>query len=46
MKTIIHISGKANQVFKYVELLNRYKGTMTLKDLEKDNKTLKLNLRS
>ncbi len=46
MKTIIQVSGKAKQVFKYVELLSRYKGNVTLKELAKDNKTLKLNLKS
>ncbi len=46
MKSIIKISGKAKQVFKYVELLKRHKGNVTLKDLEKDNKTLELDLRS
>ncbi len=44
MKQIIQVSGKAKQVFKYVELLNRYKGKTTLKELSKDNKTLKLDL--
>ncbi len=46
MKTLIQISGKAKQVFKYMELLNRHKGNVTLKELAKDNKTLKLDLRS
>ena len=46
MKQIIQISGKAKQVFKYVELLNRHKGNVTLRELAKDNKTLKLDLRS
>jgi len=46
MKQIIQISGKAKQVFKYMELLNRHKGSVTLGKLAKDNKTLKLDLRS
>ena len=46
MKQIIQISGKAKQVFKYVELLNRHKGNVTLRELAKDNKTIKLDLRS
>ncbi len=45
MKEIIKISGKANRVFKYIELLSRNKGNVTLKELNKDNKTLKLDLR-
>lgn len=46
MKQTIQISGKAKQVFKYIELLNRHKGNVTLRELAKDNKTLKLDLRS
>ena len=46
MKPIIQISGKAKQVFKYMELLNQHKGNVTLKELAKDNKTIKLDLRS
>ncbi len=46
MKPIIQVSGKAKQVFKYVELLSRHRGNVTLKELAKDNKTLKLDLRS
>jgi len=46
MKPIIQISGKAKQVFKYMELLKRHKGNVTLEELEKDNKTLKLDLRT
>jgi len=45
MKKIIQVSGKANRVFKYVELLSRHKGKMTMKDLDKDNRTIKLDLR-
>lgn len=45
MKRVIQISGKAKQVFKYMELLNRYQGKTTVKDLVKANKTIKLDLR-
>ncbi|MDP2730736.1 MAG: hypothetical protein Q8O55_09685 [Dehalococcoidales bacterium] len=45
MKPVIQVSGKAKHVFKYMELLSRHKGSMTLKDLAKDNKTFKLDLR-
>ena len=46
MKTIIHVSGKARQVFKYVELLNRYKGNATLEELAKKKKTINLKMQS
>ena len=46
MKPIIQISGKAKQVFKYMELLKRHRGNVTLKELAKNNETLKLDLRS
>ncbi len=46
MKQIIKVSGKAKQVFKYMELLSRHKGNVTLNELEKNNKTLKLDLRA
>ena len=45
MKRVIQVSGKAKQVFKYIELLNRYQGKTTLKDLVKANRTVKLDLR-
>lgn len=45
MKPTIQVSGKAKQVFKYIELLSRYRGNVTLKELAKDKKTLKLDLR-
>lgn len=35
MKTIITLSGKAQQVFKYLELLTRYKGEIKLGELKK-----------
>ncbi len=46
MKQIIQVSGKAKQVFKFIEVLGRHKGNVTLKELAKDNKTFKLNLKS
>jgi len=46
MKTIIQVSGKARQVFKYMELLKRYKGNTTLKELAKKNKTINLKMQS
>ena len=46
MKQIIQVSGKAKQVFKYMELLNRHKGNVTLGKLAKGNKTIKLDLRT
>jgi len=33
MKTIIVLSGKARQVFRYMALLAQYQGKKTLKDL-------------
>lgn len=45
MKEIIKVTGKAKQVFDYMELLGRYRGKVTLKELAKDNKTLKLDMR-
>ena len=45
MKQVIQISGKAKQVFKYMELLNRCQGKTTLQDLVKANRTIKLDLR-
>jgi hypothetical protein len=46
MKQVIIISGKANQVFKYVDLLKRHKGNINIKELAKGNKTIKLDFRS
>ena len=45
MKNIIKLRGKAKQVFKYVNLLSHSKGNVTLKELVRKNKTLKLDLR-
>ena len=41
MKSIIVLSSKSEQFFKYLELVKRYKGNVTIKELVKSNKTLK-----
>ena len=46
MKPIMQISGKAKQVFKYIELLSQYQGKTTIRKLAQHNKTFKLDLRS
>ena len=33
MKTVMVVSGKAKQVFKYLALTAKYKGKVTLKEL-------------
>ena len=39
MQKILTVSGKAKQVFKYLEVVARYKGNVTLKELaEKHSK--------
>lgn len=43
---VIKVSGKAKQVFKYMELLAANKRNVTLKELARDKKTLRLNLKS
>ncbi|MFC1948746.1 hypothetical protein ACFLW0_01030 [Chloroflexota bacterium] len=45
MEKVIEIRGKAKQVFKYIELMNRYKGDATLKDLAKNQKVCKIDLK-
>ncbi len=35
MKTVLTLSGKAAQVFRYLALLARYNGKVTIKDLSK-----------
>ncbi len=35
MKQVLVVSGKAKQVFKYMELVSRYKGNVRLKELSK-----------
>ena len=45
MKQLIRLSGNARQVFNYMELLSRYNGKTTLKELEKENKTIRLSLK-
>ena len=44
MKNVIKIEGKAKNVFKYVELMNKHNGNMTLKELAKLNKQVKIEL--
>ena len=46
MKPVLQVTGKAKQVFKYMDLLNRHRGNITLKELSKNNKNIKLDLRS
>ncbi len=45
MKDLVQIKGKAKNVFKYVELMNKYNGHMTLGELAKSGKTIKIDLR-
>ncbi len=45
MKNVIEVRGKAKQVFRYMELLNRHKGNVTIEKLAKENKPIKLDLR-
>ncbi|MFC1988557.1 hypothetical protein ACFLVJ_01830 [Chloroflexota bacterium] len=44
MKPIIRISGKAKQVFKYIEVLSLKKGNVTLKELAKGKTPVRVNL--
>jgi pSer/pThr/pTyr-binding forkhead associated (FHA) protein len=34
MQTVLTLSGKARQVFRYLALLARYNGQVTIKDLK------------
>ena len=34
MKTVLTFSGKARQVFRYLALLARYSGQITIKDMK------------
>ncbi len=36
MKQVLVVSGKAKQVFKYLALVARYKGNVSLKELSKN----------
>jgi hypothetical protein len=45
MKNVIEVRGKARQVFKYLDLLNRHKGNVTIAKLAQENKPFKLDLR-
>jgi len=44
MQQLLTVSGRAKNVFKYMELINRHKGNITLKKLAKENKTIKIDL--
>ncbi|MBN2238736.1 MAG: hypothetical protein JW712_03100 [Dehalococcoidales bacterium] len=44
MKEIIKIEGKAKNVFKYVELMNKQNGNITLGELAKKNTQVKIEL--
>ena len=46
MKQVMIVRGKSRQVFKYMDLLKRQKGNVTIKELSKANKTFRLDLRS
>ena len=45
MKQVIRVEGKAKQVFKYIDVLCRAKGNVTVKELSKNNGTSKIDLR-
>ena len=44
MKDVIKIEGKAKNVFKYIELMNKHNGKLTLGELVKNNKQVKIEL--
>jgi hypothetical protein len=45
MKELVQVRGKAKNVFKYVELMNRHNGKVTLGELAKKGKSVKIDLR-
>jgi len=45
MGQVIQISGKAKHVFKYIALASSHKGNVTLKDLAKNGKEWKIDLK-
>lgn len=45
MKEIVQVRGKAKNVFKYVELMNKKNGKMTLGELAKKGGNTKIDLR-
>ena len=45
MKPIIEISGKAKNVFKYLEVLNQHSGNTTIGKLAKNHKSIKIELK-
>lgn len=44
MKEVLQIRGKAKNVFKYVEVMKRNNGKMTIGELAKKNKATKIDL--
>lgn len=44
MKEVIEVKGKAKNVFKYVELMKQHKGNVTLGELAKNIKSIKVEL--
>ena len=45
MKEVIEVRGKAKNVFKYVEMMKKQKGNVTLGELSKNVKSIKVQLR-
>ena len=44
MKNVIEIKGKAKNVFRYVELMKQQKGNVTVGELAKNVKSIKIEL--
>ena len=44
MKEVIQVKGKAKNVFKYVEMMKKHKGHVTLGELSKNMKSIKVEL--
>jgi hypothetical protein len=44
MKEVIEVKGKAKNVFKYVEMMKKHKGNVTLGELSKNVKSIKVQL--
>ncbi len=38
MKQVLVVSGKAKHVFKYMELVSKYKGNQTIRELAEEQK--------
>jgi hypothetical protein len=45
MQDLVKIQGKAKNVFKYIELMNKHNGKMTLGEIVKSGKAIKIDLR-